>query len=167
MTTPNAASTATGAQPARPAFEPARIVSPMLRRLYESWHKAAGDRTMPAPLDFGPSDIPWAAEFLSVHEVRAGDEFHFRIDAPHTANIFGTDMTGKSLADYPEPRVRELIRHSLLGVVGTRAPVLEKRDITVSLWRWEYEILLVPLSADGYSVDLIYSLPQIGSEIRR
>jgi hypothetical protein len=167
MTTPNAASTTTGAPSAHPAFEPARIVSPMLRRLYDSWHKATGGRAMPSPLDLDPTSIPWAADFLSVHEVRAGGEFHFRIDAPHTANIFGTDMTGKSLADYPEPRVRELIRHSLLSVVGTRAPVLEKRDITISLWRWEYEILLVPLSADGRNVDTIYSLPQIGSEIRR
>lgn len=122
---------------------------------------------MPAPRDFDPADIAWAADFLSVHEVRPGNEFRFRIDAPHTANIFGADMTGKSLDDYSEPRVRELIRHSLLHVVGTRAPVLEKRDITVSLWRWEYEILLVPLSADGRNVDTIYSLPQIGSEIRR
>ncbi len=122
---------------------------------------------MPAPRDFDPADIAWAADFLSVHEVRPGGEFRFRIDAPHTANIFGTDMTGKSLADYSDPRVRELIRRSLLQVLETRAPVSQMRDITVSLWRWEYEILLVPLSADGHSVDTVYSLPQIGSEIRR
>lgn len=167
MTTPSATSTATGDTSDCRGFAPSRIVSPMLRRLYDSWRKAAGTRPMPAPGDFGPTDIAWAADFLSVHEVRPDGEFRFRIDAPHTANIFGIDMTGKSLADYPEPRVRGLIRHSLLNVVGTRAPVLEKRDITVSLWRWEYEILLVPLSADGQDVDTIYSLPQIGSEIRR
>jgi hypothetical protein len=167
MTTPNTAGTATGSTSAVPAFEPSRIVSPMLRRLYDSWYKAAGSKPMPAPRDFDPADIAWAVDFLSVHEVRPGDEFHFRIDAPHTANIFGIDMTGKSLADYPESRVRELIRRTLLRVVATRAPVLEMRDITISLWRWEYEILLVPLSADGQNVDTIYSLPQIGSEIRR
>lgn len=139
----------------------------MLRRLYDSWLKAAGDRPMPAPRDFDPAAIAWAADFLSVHDVRPGNEFHFRIDAPHTANIFGADMTGKSLADYSEPRVRELIRRTLLRVVDTRAPVLEMRNITVSLWRWEYEILLVPLSGDGRNVDTVYSLPQIGSEIRR
>lgn len=167
MTTPDTASNTTGIESAYPPFEPSRIVSPMLRRLYDAWHKAAGDRRMPAPGDLDPTEIAWAADFLSVHEVHPGDEFRFRIDAPHTANIFGADMTGKSLADYSEPHVRETIRRSLLRVVGARAPALEMRDITVSLWRWEYEILLVPLSVDGHNVDTIYSLPQIGSEIRR
>jgi hypothetical protein len=167
MTTSNAASSAPGTGPVQPLFEPSRIASPMLRRLYDSWRDAAGVRPMPAAGDLAPADLAWAADFLSVHDVRPGGEFHFRIDAPHTANIFGVDMTGKSLAAYSEPRVRELIRRTLLRVVDSRAPVLEMRDITISLWRWEYEILLVPLSADGLNVDTIYSLPQIGSEIRR
>jgi len=167
MTKPNAANSAPGTGTVQPRFEPSRIVSPMLRRLYDLWRDAAGERPMPAPYDFAPANIAWAADFLSVHEVRPGNEFHFRIDAPHTANIFGADMTGKALSDYSEPRVRELIRCTLLRVVDTRAPALEMRDITVSLWRWEYEILLVPLSADGQNVDTVYSLPQIGSEIRR
>ncbi len=150
-----------------PDFDPARIASPMLRRLHDAWRAAAGDRPMPSADDLPPQGIDWSRDFLSVHDVRPDGEFHFRIDAPHTANIFGTDMTGKSLSDYREPKVRDLIRRTLLRVVDARAPVLEMRNITVSLWRWEYEILLVPLSADGRNVDTIYSLPQIGSEIRR
>ncbi|MBI3507796.1 MAG: PAS domain-containing protein [Proteobacteria bacterium] len=154
-------------QPAPTDFDPDRIVSPMLQRLHAQWHAAARGRTMPAARDLPPADLAWASDFLSIHEVLPAGEFHFRVDAPHTANIFGSDMTGKPLAEYPNPKVRDLIRRTLLRVVDTRAPVREMRDVTVSLWRWEYEILLVPLSADGATVDTIYSLPQIGSEIRR
>ncbi|MBL8834578.1 MAG: PAS domain-containing protein [Rhodospirillales bacterium] len=159
-TRPKAASGATD-------FDPARIASPMLRRLHDAWRTAAGTRAMPSAADLPPQAIDWARDFLSVHDVLPDGEFHFRIDAPHTANIFGNDMTGKPLSAYGDPKVRELIRRTLVRVVETRAPVLEMRDIAVSLWRWEYEILLVPLSADGRNVDTVYSLPQIGSEIRR
>jgi hypothetical protein len=122
---------------------------------------------MPTPVAFSPESLGWAKEYLSVHDVGPDGAFRFRIDAPATAKLYGCDMTGKSLAEYPEPRVREVIRRTLARVVETRAPVRDLRDITVSLWRWEYEILLVPMSHDGMRVDAIYSLPQIGAEIRR
>ncbi len=149
------------------AFDPAAIVGPMLRRLHDSWRAAAGGADMPTPDAFAPDAIGWAREHLSVHDVLSDGTFRFRIDAPHTAKIYGIDMSGRPLSDYPEPRVREIIARTLARVVATRAPVREMRDIAVSAWRWEYEILLVPLSRDGTRVDAIYSLPQIGAEIRR
>lgn len=122
---------------------------------------------MPAERDIGPTDLAWAREYLTVQDVRPDGDFHFRIDAPHTANIFGSDMTGKLVSQYPEPKVRELIRRTLMRVVQTKTPVLEMRNVTISHWRWEYEIFLVPISNDGMRVETVYSLPQIGSEIRR
>ncbi|CAN0414021.1 unnamed protein product, partial [Phaeothamnion confervicola] len=129
----------------------------MLRRLHDAWRAAAGDRKMPAERDLPPASLPWATEFLTIQDVRADGDFHFRVDAPHTANIFGSDMTGRLVSDYPEPRVRDLIRRTLVRVVETAAPVLEMRNITISHWRWEYEIFLVPLSDDGVRVDTVYS----------
>jgi hypothetical protein len=76
-------------------------------------------------------------------------------------------MTGRLVSEYPVAKVRDLIARTLERVVAERAPVLEMRDVSVSLWRWEYEILLLPLSEGGGRVDTVYSLPQIGAEIRR
>lgn len=149
------------------AFDPAAISGPSLRRLFQAWQAAAGSARMPTPDALPPESIAWARDALSVHDVLAGGAFRFRADAPDTASLYGVDMTGRTLDEYPEPRVREVIRRTLLRVVNARAPVRDMRDITVSLWRWEYEILLVPLSRDGETVDTIYSLPQIGAEIRR
>lgn len=148
-------------------FDPGRIVSPMLQRLYTSWHAAAAGRPMPPERDFGLTSLAWARDYLTVQDVRPDGDFHFRFDAPHTANIFGCDMTGLLVSQYPETKVRELIRRTLARVVETRAPVLEMRNVAISHWRYEYEIFLVPLSADGVHVDTVYSLPQIGAEIRR
>ncbi len=139
----------------------------MLRRMYDAWHAAAAGRTMPESDDLTPAALAWASAFLSIHDVLTDGTFRFRVDAPNTAHIFGSDMTGRPLADYPDAKVREVIRRTLQRVVDTRAPVREMRDITVSLWRWEYEILLVPVAGDCGRVETIYSLPQIGSEIRR
>jgi hypothetical protein len=149
------------------AFDPAGVVAPMLRRMYEAWRDAAAGRAMPASGELPPAALAWAAEFLSIHDVLADGTFRFRVDAPKTAHLFGDDMSGRLLADYPDPKIREVIRRTLQSVVDTRAPVREMRDITVSLWRWEYEILLVPLAGSCGQVETIYSLPQIGSEIRR
>ncbi len=148
-------------------FDPATIAGAPLRRLHAAWSAACGFARMPTPETLSPAAIVWARETLSVHDVLPGGTFRFRIDAPHTAALYGIDMTGRTLDEYPEPRVREIIRRTLARVVRSRSPAREMRDITVSLWRWEYEILLVPLSRDGENVDTIYSLPHIGAEIRR
>jgi hypothetical protein len=79
------------------------------------------------------------------------------VDATHTADVFGVDMTGRTLDEYPAPDVREMIRASLTTVIETRVPLRRDLDFGARFQNWRYERLILPLSDDGERINMLFS----------
>jgi hypothetical protein len=95
--------------------------------------------------------------FVTLHEVLPCGNFRFRVDATHTADVFGVDMTGRTLDEYPAPDVREMIRASLTTVIETRVPLRRDLDFGARFQNWRYERLILPLSDDGERINMLFS----------
>lgn len=143
-------------------FDPSKINSHRLRRLFDYWDIKRGSRPFPRRLDVDPIDFSWAWSGLSVIEAIADGDFIWRIDATEVSALFNHDMTGRRLSEYPSATVREIIRNSYKVVIESRAPLRAVRDFVAENRLRRYEILLLPLSKNGDAVDLIFSLPEFG-----
>jgi hypothetical protein len=138
-------------------FDPGSLRSERLGRLYRYWDERRGARPMPGRADIDPIDVPWILGYLTLHDVLPEGGFRFRVDASYTASMFGVDMTGRMLDEYPIATVRDMIRRSLELVCTTGRPLRSDMDYGSVVRHWRYERLILPLSADGSRVDMLMS----------
>lgn len=138
-------------------FDPDTLRGNRLRRFYSYWDGRRGTREMPARRDIDPVDIPWMLGYVTLHEVLPDGGFRFRVDATHTAGVFGVDMTGRTLDEYPSPDMREMIRDALTEVLETRIPQRRDLDFGTTFQNWRYERLILPLSDDGERINMLLS----------
>jgi hypothetical protein len=148
-----------GTTPPPADFDPAVIEASVLRRLHAYWNARRAGRAMPARADLDPTKFAWALGAVSLMERLDDGDWAFRVDATTTADHFAVDMTGKRLSKYPDAPVRALMQTTLDAVVAARVPMLVHRDFLFNGLPRRYELLLLPLSADGVRVDMILSMP--------
>ena len=139
------------------AFQPDTIRSNRLRRFHAYWDARRGARAMPAHSDIDPVEIPWMLGYVSLHDVLPDGGFRFRVDASNTSAMFGIDMTGRRLDEYPDGEMRERIRRALETVVLIRRPLRSDLDYATAFNHWRYERLVLPLAADGATPDMLMS----------
>jgi len=129
-----------------------------LQRLYLDWDARRRGREFPARADFSPHDMPYIIGNLSLVDVGYQPlSFRFRIFASNLAIHLGKEMTNKSVDEFPFPRQAELAREHFTEVVENRLPVTRFRDpsfIKYNVPR-NFEILALPLSADGKIIDML------------
>jgi hypothetical protein len=129
-----------------------------LQRLYRDWDARRRGREFPARADFSPHDLLYVIGNLSLIDVGyAPLSFRYRIFASNLATRFGKEMTNKTVEELPFPRQVELAREHFTEVVNRRAPVAYLRDPTFLRYNVprNFEILALPLSADGKTVDML------------
>ena len=143
-----------GGRPARHASG-LQIEDRELKRLHDYWTKQRGDRSMPARADIDPLAIGYILGHLMLFDVLPGPGFRIRLQGSELTWWVGRELTGVLLDALPQPDLRSLAQASLEKVVATRAPThwIGDHDLD-GVWR-HYEALLLPLSGDGASVDVI------------
>jgi hypothetical protein len=132
--------------------------SPSLQRLYEDWSAWRGKRAFPSPADLESASLPYMQGSLSVIKVSySPTRFFYRMHAPTSAERSGFDLTGKFLDVLPHEGLRRTIKESLLAVLSKRAPhLLSYYDRPVAgLKTGDLEVLALPFSSDGQTIDLI------------
>lgn len=134
------------------------IESPILRRFFEYYLEKRGDRPFPARADLDPVDFPYALGDITLVDVHHNPlNFSFRLDGSRHVERFGFDLTGRSLDEFPYPEMRQAIFDSYRDVVEKREARRDFRELE-SAGRWfRYETLLLPLSSDGTTIDMIVS----------
>jgi hypothetical protein len=135
-----------------------KVESPILRRFFEYYLQKRGDRPFPARADLDPVDFPYALGDITLIDVQYDPlRFRFRLDGSHHVERFGFDLTGRPLDDFPYPEMRQSIFDSYQDVIEHREPRRYFRDLeTAGRW-FRYETLLLPLSRDGTTIDMIVS----------
>lgn len=148
-----------------PQFEinPTRIDNPALEFLRSYWEERRGDRKMPSRADMNPADLkPYLGNIAMVDVLDGGAEFRYRVVGTLLTQYFLTDPTGKTLSEaWPNPKgpVASRARANLVNIVQTRVVVHAWGTLDWSHFPGEaFDMLFVPLSDDGESVNMILSL---------
>jgi hypothetical protein len=135
------------------------LKTPVLRQLYQDWDARRRGREMPARADFDPLDLKYCIGHLSLIDV-AGDppRYRFRLHASTVAQSIGFDLTGKSLDAMPDAEYRRMVADHYNEVLAARKPVAKYRNRQMTDQHiWNCEVLVLPLSADGKTIDMLMS----------
>jgi hypothetical protein len=134
------------------------VESPILRRFFQYYLEKRGDRLFPARSDLDPVDFSYALGDITLVEVRHNPlNFSFRLDGSRHVERFGFDLTGRSLDEFPYPEMRQAIFDSYKDVIDHRESRRYFRELESGSRWFRYETLLLPLSSDGETIDMIVS----------
>ncbi len=148
---------------AEPAASGADVIShPTLVALYRYWEGKRGGRAMPARRDLDPSEIVKLLPHIYMVDVEHNPlRFRYRLIGTAICYLLGRDYTGRAVdaATYGEGEALDRLLQLFTAVVEARGPVAYKGNIWfVSGREWrQVEALLMPLSHDGASVDIIFA----------
>jgi hypothetical protein len=143
-----------GGPPAAQAPVP-QIDDRELKRLYDYWVERRGNRLMPARADIDPLAIGYILGHLFLFDVLPGPKFRIRLQGSELTWWIGQELTGDLLDGLPQPQLRALAQTSLADVVAVRRPTHWIGNHDLDGVRRHYETLLLPLSSDGSSVDVV------------
>ncbi len=135
-----------------------RLERQNLRRLLAYWNDKRGNRAMPGRADIDPLDFLYIlgnSSLIEVHRGGDGLRYRFRLIGTNVASRLGYDVTGRWLDDVPEPGYRAHLQRAFDRLVASAAPQFERPDMLIDNRVHCYEVLRLPLGADGRTVDML------------
>ncbi len=133
----------------------AHLAEPRLQSVLGHWRAACGDRRMPAQRDIDPAAMVKALPYIFINEpVGDGDDYRVRLVGSAFEEIFGRDITGRTLSDICLPSVWRDMMAEYDAVRRTCRPgfsqILMPQWIGLTVF---YRRLLLPLSDDDGTVN--------------
>lgn len=156
--------------------------SPRIRRAWDYWTTRRGERPMPSRRDIDPAEIPDLLPYLVLTEVLSEPPFlRYRLVGTKQVAIRGHDPTGRPVSGH---YIGHHIDNSVGNVEGevllNYRIVIERRQFVYSYRRVPGPengamgsfsrpvtgngTLLLPLSGDGASVDMVFSCTDIETD---
>ncbi|HVJ43604.1 MAG TPA: PAS domain-containing protein [Dongiaceae bacterium] len=128
-----------------------------LRQLYRYWDEKRGSRRMPSRGDIDPLDLSYCLGYLCLVEIEAVDplRFRFRVDGSNCVEISGIEMTGRYVDEIPQSEYRTIMEDAYRQIYLTKAPHFYADDEVWDDRRYRTEGLLLPLSDDDSSVNML------------
>jgi hypothetical protein len=133
-----------------------------LIRFYDYWVALRGDRAMPSRKDLDPLQI--GTEFLPnlmlIDVLREPRRYRYRLIGTHVVTASGEDRTGRMFENVGFFKVHPVVVEQYGRVADTGQPLysLEAFSNFVSGSTYEVDRLLLPLSSDGRTVDMLVVL---------
>jgi len=125
-----------------------------LRRLYRYWLEKRRGRSMPAPGDIDPLELKFVLGNLILVDVeQPSGKFRVRLYGSNLAQRMGYDITGKYMDEHPLPAFAESVTRRFARVAQSAQPLAERAEFFVEGRAHRFDGLILPLSADGESVD--------------
>jgi hypothetical protein len=137
-----------------------RIQHPDLRALYDYWDERRRGRRWPARADINPLDLKYALGNLTLIDVHHDPlRFVFRLSGTLFSQRMGMDFTGKSVDEIPDPAYRAEVFAVFRKAVETGAPSVTLSERVIDGQARKFEILRLPLSADGKTINMLMTCP--------
>lgn len=138
----------------------AAVANPDLHRLYDYWRARGASGRLPSRRDVDPLEMRFMlGNLLLIDVVRdpaaPPPRFRYRLVGANLVNTLGIEMTGRMLDDHPDPEFREVAKRVYRRVVEESRPTAVRRDTVVDGRVRRYEVVHLPLAADGATVDMI------------
>lgn len=144
------------------------VTSPELHRLYDYWlERHHGDR-LPGRSDVDPLELRFIlGNLILVDVLREPLRFRYRLLGSNLTRFSGMELTGKMLDEHPDPTFRRIAIGHYTDVTTTARPFGTRHDMVMDGRRRRYDLLMLPLAADGVTVDVImvgmwYGPPSVG-----
>lgn len=154
-------------QPLTAASEPIEYPVPSVldddrfRWLFDYWLDKVAGGLLPGRADIDPIDFPHLLGRLNLIEVLRTQEqlrFRYRLWGTKISEMIGRDYTGRLVEDVVLPEDYRRISAVLGEVVETRRPHFWQVPVPfIGRDFGSYRRLLLPLAADGQTVDLLLS----------
>jgi hypothetical protein len=127
-----------------------------LSALLQLWQDRRKDGNLPARADFDPLDLKAFLGRIVLFDVLQNPRrFRFRLVGTDWVMRFGLDPTNTLVDDFPRVQSRPFINEVLGKVVDGRAPLWARRAVLIEGRYYHYGMLLMPLSADGATVNMV------------
>ena len=128
-----------------------------LKELFDYWLTRRGSRRMPARADINPADIPSLLPYLLLADVDACRQaVRIRLAGTGVVDRFGTELTGHDLSEVDHGEENEAVATTYMEVARLGEPQYKVSDFwTKDRRHFHMEMILLPLSEDGESVNMI------------
>jgi hypothetical protein len=146
---------------------PEELVSTIVKEGYAYWTRIRGARRMPSRADLNPVDIPRLLPYVMLIDVLSDPlDFRFRLLGTEHDAIVGGNYRGRLFSTLPHLAEGNPIWARYAKVVAERRPVCGYVSYVGAdrYVRHELEECLMPLSADGETVDMIFVVTAVERE---
>lgn len=129
----------------------------LLAELYAYWTAKRGARFAPSRADIDPVEIPRLLPHLMLIDViDGGARFRYRLAGTEIESRFGCPMMGRHIDELMRGRYAEYMLSLYRELLATKRPIYSEsgygRDESSPLYTRR---LMLPLSSDGQSVDMV------------
>ncbi len=132
------------------------IETPYLRRLYAYWDEKRHGRALPARRDLDPREFAFAlGHVLLIDVLEDPQRFKFRLHGSVLSFRARYDMTGRMVDELPNDENRAVLLDRCRDLVATRRPCFARSQRMIDNQTFGYEVVWMPLSSDGESVDML------------
>ena len=146
----------------------ATIAHPQLERVYEYWKAKKAERLAPARRDIDPIDLRDVLPgTLLIDVARNPWRFSYRLAGTLTERIHGVDLTGRSIDQLKPQAFADLLRGDLIELAERAQPQLVYLEFINQMGvQRGYQVLRLPLSSDGSTIDMILIVTDYGGDYR-
>jgi hypothetical protein len=133
------------------------MTSPILHALRDHWLSLKGDRAMPARADIDPTHIPALLRHLVLVDVMgAPPVFRYRLIGTAVTRIANRDATGRVLDESLYGANTDRVLRTYRETVADKSPKAVREIVQFVDKDWiKIEVLLMPLSSNGGTIDMI------------
>lgn len=135
---------------------------PDLIRFYDFWAALRGDRAMPSRKDLDPLHIPpeFLPNLMLIDVLSEPRRYRYRLVGTHVTTASGEDRTGQTFEKVGFFKVHPVVLEQYDRVVNTGQPLHSLEPFTnfISGSTYDVDRLLLPLSSDGRTVDMLIVL---------
>ena len=135
-----------------------QVTNPALLEVYDYWASLRGTRRMPARKDFDPLQIPQRLPNLMLIDVIHDPvRFRYRLIGTRVVAASAEDRTGKYFDDVSFFRTNPEVMVHYKAVVERAEPLYSPEPFLnrVNNMSYQAERLMLPLSGDGKTVDMV------------
>ncbi|MDD9924197.1 MAG: PAS domain-containing protein [Rhodospirillaceae bacterium] len=140
-----------------PTFQLPPQAAARIRAFYDHWDRLRGGRECPSRGDFDPAAVPEFLEYISLVDVSPETpRFVYRLVGTGVVRLLGKELTGQPVGTGVKASEIDKVLDRYQTVAATMVPLYhrdylqeENNDFT------EVERLMLPLSEDGQSVNMI------------
>jgi len=139
------------------AFDSAVLPENKLRRLFEYWQARSTDGVVPSRRDIDPLDIPELLPNIFLLDVIGdAEDFIFRLAGTLIEDAFSMTLRGKSISETEEASGTPIpVAHHIEVARGGGPRYREGMMVMSGREHWKIHRLLLPLSSDGETVDVL------------
>jgi hypothetical protein len=132
------------------------LASEKLKRVWRILDPKRNGRTFLSRADIDPVELVFVLPFVALIEVHPQLRFRHRLVGTGYRDALGFEATNMWVEDWPNPHQRGLIVRAYVAAVEAREAIGFRGELVGDQHPVRYEALIVPLSKDGETINMLF-----------